>query len=300
MPYDPQTGMLIVGNQMEAPKQAGMAGGDFAFLDRHNSLLVKQSMRGCLQECMGCEARSEYRVSEMDFGYIMDTGILTEGAMTKPDIMYLLEESGFCARCCLQEARALTIPVTEGAEAGGRELMRFEKPMGCQICLNVPIVVPNQNQEPEVIFVDCPMCCLLPEMHTKKPGSDQVFSKTQYVCDMFLAVPKFDYYEDGQVVYRIKPETCCGGCCWNPRCCRARLGLPLFFYDPNTGAMIGEDMPELQRPQITKVWAGLKKECCSTADNFAVFFPPGCDNRRKAGLLGATMLIDLAWFEGHD
>ena len=55
--------MLIVGNQMEAPKQAGMAGGDFAFLDRHNSLLVKQSMRGCLQECMGCEATSEFNIA---------------------------------------------------------------------------------------------------------------------------------------------------------------------------------------------------------------------------------------------
>ena len=43
-----------------------------------NAAQVKQSMRGCLQECMGCEAKSEYRVSEMDFDYIMDTGILQE------------------------------------------------------------------------------------------------------------------------------------------------------------------------------------------------------------------------------
>jgi hypothetical protein len=295
----------MVGNAsagiQSAPKQANMnAGGEFGFLDPHNALLVKQTMRGCLQECMGCEARSEYKVSEMDFNYIMDTGILQEGRMSMPDFMYLLEESSFISRCCLQEGRALTMPVTSGSEAGGQELMRFEKPMGCQICLNIPVPVPNQDQQVDIIFVDCPMCCLLPMMETKKAGSDQVFSKTQYVCDMFLAVPKFDYYEDGQVVYRIKPETCCGGCCWNPRCCRARLGLPMFFHDPNTGAMIGEDRPELERPQITKVWAGLKKECCSTADNFAIFFPDGCDNRRKAGLLGATMLIDLAWFEGHD
>merc|ERR1719171_2175841 len=59
------------------------------------------------------------------------------------------------------------------------------------------------------------------------------------------------------------PETCCMGCCWNPRCCRARLGLPLFFHDPVTGAMIGEEMPDIERPQITKDWAGMKKEGCS-------------------------------------
>jgi hypothetical protein len=295
------SGGTNVGVMDNAPKQVAMdAGGEFGFLAQHPSLLVKQTMRGCLQECMGCEAKSEYKVSEMDFGYINDTGLLSDGAMSKPDIMYLLEESSFCMRCCWQEGRALTIPVTRGPEAGGEELMRFEKPMGCQICLNIPICVPNQDQQVEIMFVDCPMCCMLPMMETKKAGSDEVFSKTQYVCDMFLGVPKFDYYEGDQVLYRIAPETCCGGCCMNPRCCRARLGLPFYFYDPNTGAMIDEDKDELQRPQITKVWAGLKKECCSTADNFAVFFPEGCDNRRKAGMLGATMLIDLAWFEGHD
>ena len=48
-PIEPfNSGMLIVGNQMEAPKQAGMAGGDFAFLDRHNSLLVAESGRAKL------------------------------------------------------------------------------------------------------------------------------------------------------------------------------------------------------------------------------------------------------------
>jgi hypothetical protein len=48
---------------------------------------------------------------------------------------------------------------------------------------------------------------------------------------------------------------------------------------------------------ILKVWAGLKKECCSTADTFAVFFPPGCTPERKAGLLGTTFLLDFTVFE---
>jgi hypothetical protein len=284
-----------------APKQVNMqAAGDFGFLAPHNALLVKQTMRGCLQECMGCEAKSEYKVSEMDYHYINSAGFINDGTMSMPDFMYLLEESSFIARCCLQEGRAFSMPVTSGAEAGGHELMRFDKPMGCQICLNIPIPY-QEDGGVGVFWVDCPMCCMLPQLETKKPGSNQVFSKTQYVCDMFLAVPKFDYYEDGQVVYRIIPETCCGGCCLMPRCCRGgRTMFPFFFHDPTSGRMVGEEQPDLERPQITKVFAGLKKECCSTADNFAVFFPPGCDSRRKAGLLGATMLIDLAWFEGHD
>lgn len=289
----------MIGNAQEPPKQASMnTGGEFGFLGPHNGLLVKQTMRGCLQECMGCEAKSEYKVSEMDYAYIDSAGFLNDGTMTMPDFMYLLEESGFVARCCLQEGRPFTMPVTSGAEAGGQELMRFEKPLSCQICINVPIPV-QQDGGVEVYWVDCPMCCCLPALETKNT-SGQVITKTQYVCDAFLAVPKFDYYENGQYVYRIAPETCCMGCCLMPRCCRGgRTMLPFFFYDAN-GQMIGEQQPDLDRPQITKVFAGLKKECCSTADNFAIFFPPGCDNKRKAGLLGATMLIDLAWFEGHD
>lgn len=52
-------------------------------------------------------------------------------------------------------------------------------------------------------------------------------------------------------------------------------------------------------PQIRKVWAGLKKECCSTADHFVLVFPPGIDAKRKAGLLGMTFLIDFTVFENQ-
>ena len=44
-----------------APKQQNMGtGGLFGFLSPYRGLLVKQTTRGCLQECCGCEARSEY------------------------------------------------------------------------------------------------------------------------------------------------------------------------------------------------------------------------------------------------
>ena len=30
----------------------------------HDALLVKQTMRGCLQECLGCEAKSAFKVAQ--------------------------------------------------------------------------------------------------------------------------------------------------------------------------------------------------------------------------------------------
>ena len=49
--------------------------------------------------------------------------------------------------------------------------------------------------------------------------------------------------------------------------------------------------------QIVKVWSGMKKECCSDADNFQVLFPRGIDSNMKANLVGLNVLIDFVWFE---
>ena len=51
------------------------------------------------------------------------------------------------------------------------------------------------------------------------------------------------------------------------------------------------------RPGTTQVWSGFKKECCSDADNFQVVFPAQADTLDRANLLGATVLLDFAFFE---
>jgi hypothetical protein len=292
----------------EEPKQqemAGAGGGPFPWLDPHPSLLVKQTTRGCLQECLGCTARSEYKVSEYDKGYMQaptgfKSGFLTDAAFTVPNIFYLDETSGCCWRLWWQEGRPMEINMSEGGEAGGRNLAKFAKTCTCQICVAIP--VPDPNDPPNVIWVDTPMCCKLPYLNTTAPDAPETeLTRTVYVCDLCLAVPKFDYYEGDQVIYRIKPATCCFGCCPTCKCFgRKRGGYPMYLYDPTTGERLEEGKAEEDMPQVTKVWAGLKKECCTTADNFLLIFPEGSSNLRKGGLVGAAMLIDLAWFEGHN
>lgn len=262
------------------------------------SMLVKQTMRGCLQECLGCEAKSEYKVSAMDYQYIEGTR-LKEGAMNMPDELYILEESNCCLRICCQDGRPFVLKVSTGAEPGGQPVIEYRKPCGFPVMFTVH----TENGD-----TSCPCCCLLPQVTAVTPEGAEL-NNTRYICDMCLYVPKFMYSEGGVDKYKIRPETCCGGCCIVCKCGKGgQPSIPFYFWKPDAGNDVSEKIQGAapgQEPQITKVWAGMKKECCSTADNFAVFFPPGdnggpCSAERKAGILGATMLVDFVFFEGRE
>lgn len=178
--------------------------------------------------------------------------------------------------------------VSEGTEKGGTGVVNFVKPCGLPISLDIPTGKGN---------VTCYCCCLLPKVHTTTPTGVPLNSKSEYMCDLCLNVPKFKYSEDNEAVYVLKPETCCMGCCVKCNCCTGKgiWSLPFYFHDPKTMVVMGGYLEEA--PQIKKVWGGLGKECCSTADTFAIKFPPSINSKRKAALLGMTFLIDFTWFE---
>jgi hypothetical protein len=80
--------------------------------------------------------------------------------------------------------------------------------------------------------------------------------------------------------------------------------IPFFIRTPAgekipAAAQFGED-PDDAFAQINKVWSGLKKECCSDADNFQVIFHAGVDARTKATLVGANVALDFVWFETQE
>jgi len=278
-----------------APAQNAMMSGGSATLEQilanKKGLLVKQTPRGCCQECMGCEAKSEYKISNMDYQYMISGGFLEEGTYGMRDELYALESSSFCMRCCWRDGRAMTVELSQGAEEGGAKLMSYDKPCGCP--LNMSIFIPTGD---DIAEVSCPCCCFLPELAAvDTAGKEQ--SRSKYVCDHYCCVSKFDYFEDGNKVYQMRPDTCCCGCC--PTCkCGRKVSIPYYFYDARTDERItdGEDDDDRQ-PHIRKVWAGLRKECCTTADTFAVFFPRDATPKRKAGLLGLTFLLDFTVFE---
>jgi hypothetical protein len=284
----------------------GGSGGKFGVMDPWEAILVKQTMRGCFQECMGCEAKSEFKMSGHDWNMQDNRGFLASGAMEQTDILYILEDSSFCQRCCLKDGRAAVMNVTSGGEAGGDKVFAFHKDVGCPVTF--PIYCPKGGGDDDgggggggMTKCDVPCCCMLPAF-IGKDVDDEPFSESRYVCDQNLYVPKFDYMENGEVIYRLAPPTCCGGCCIACEC-KARgcnAAIPFYFYKPGTDERIEDGSSNVgDMPQITQVWAGFKKECCSTADTYTVKFPAEANGQRKAGLLGMAMLIDFAWFEGH-
>jgi len=251
----------------------------------HNALLVKQTMRGCLQECMGCEAKSEFLIAPLDPSHV-NGFTLSDQALRTPDVMYALEESSFFCRCCWRDGRPFDMHVSKGGQAGGEQIVKFKKPC------SFPLQIKTGDGQ-------IPCCCFLPKLATTTPTGAPLGSESEYVCDQNCFVPKLRYREGGQPVYVVKPETCCGGCCIACNCCSGKgaLFIPFYFHDPTTGEVVGGSYDSNTTPQIRKVWAGFKKECCSTADTFTLIFPPGIDNKRKAGLLGLTFLLDFTVFE---
>jgi len=272
---------------MVAPKQEMMVDGDLnSAFGAHDAMLVKQTMRGCLRECMGCEAKSEFNVAPLNWANI-DGYRINETAMGEPDKLYALEESSFCMRCCCRDGRAFDMVVQNGQ--GGTDVVHYKKPLSMPLYFSIP----TQDGS-----IDCPCCCFLPKVETMSSSGQPLGSSSRYICDQNCCVPKLKYAENEQDVYTLKPETCCGGCCIACNCKgKGGLFVPFYFHDPVTSEPIGGTYQDENTPQIRKVWAGMKKECCSTADTFAVKFPAGVTPERKAGLLGLTFLLDFTVFE---
>jgi len=285
------------------PVQQSMGGLDAADMGpietnfaAHDAFLVKQTMRGCIQECLGCEARSEFKIAELKKGQV--TGMfLDENALNNPEVMTALEESSFCMRCCWRDGRGFDMHITQGAMEGGPPVAKFRKPCGFPLNFLVPASLIAFAGGPEINDFEVPCCCLLPQLELVSGQDVPLGYTSKYICDQNIYVPKLAYYEKDEMVYLVKPPTCCGGCCIDccaNGCCK---GFAFFFHDPVTMEPIGGAYDSPDTPQIRKVWAGLKKECCSTADTFVVQFPDDIDPIRKAGLVGLTFLIDFTVFE---
>jgi len=279
---DPVAAMAEIGKPAQMEMGASIVDDEFG---PHNALLVKQTMRGCLQECMGCEAKSEFTIAPLDPSHVNGFS-LSEQALNTPDIMYALEESSCCCRLCWRDGRPFDMILSKGGQKGGETIVNFKKPCSFPLIMQV-----GDSQ--------FPCCCFLPKLEPTTAAGVPLGSESAYVCDMFLYVPKLHYREGGQTVYVLKPETCCGGCCiaCNPCSGKGALFIPFYFHDPTTMEVVGGAYNDANTPQIRKVWAGFKKECCSTADTFTLIFPSGIDNKRKAGLLGLTFLLDFTVFE---
>jgi hypothetical protein len=283
--------------QDKAPQQMAMGdwnGASHPILSPFDEIFVKQTARGCLQECLGCEARSEFRVAgggknEM-FQHITGMGRVNDAGYNTPNSLYILENSTCLQRNCCRDGRAMEIPVTAGGEPGGATVMTLKKDQSCCVIIPTPVgAMPN-----------CGFC--LPQVSLHKGGSENSFAEVKYHCDINIAVPKFKYFENGEYKYYVAPPSCCGGCCIDPECGSrgCNLIVPFYFHTATGIERITNGATEKKDyPQIAKVFGPLKKECCTTADYFMVRFPEGITDETKAGILGTSLFIDFLFFENQ-
>jgi len=136
-----------------APDQMAMEG-EHSRLDEPFAgpgLTVKQTMKGCFQECCGCEAASEYKIGP----YVGD--FEEGGAQGNPaNTLYALEESNCCFRTCCPSMRPLEMKVSMGAEKGGALVAKYTKGWSFPLCFTIPLGDSGG--------VDCPCCCMMSGM----------------------------------------------------------------------------------------------------------------------------------------
>jgi len=164
-------------------------------LQPFSNLLAKQTKKGCLQNCLGCEAVSEFTIATKE--------------NPKNDKLYVIEESSCIQRFCLGNLNPFKMTLTEGGQPGGRPVAHFDRPCACPVA-------------------PCKMCCFqsiaVADGHSNLPiGSVRE--------TLFFCVPEFIVRnETGDISYYINVPTCC--CCLPNVCAEGCCRVPYYVYTP--------------------------------------------------------------------
>eukprot|EP00397_Hematodinium_sp_SG-2012_P044251 GEMP01049383.1.p1 GENE.GEMP01049383.1~~GEMP01049383.1.p1 ORF type:complete len:306 (+),score=63.34 GEMP01049383.1:262-1179(+) len=253
-----------------------------ALLGHRDGLLIKQTMKGCC-----CQRLNEFSVHEYVDNY-------KESEDAGSEVMFVAERAGPCLRCLSHFApgfRKTAFDTWLPNERGtSQPFMTHEK-----TCTNGRSCWIAQGDGGPVRV---PCCCNLPYLETKN-ATGQVIGRTQYVCDSFLLVPKYEVLDGSNVrLFRIRPNTCIGGCCVKCECGKEKgrcFAVPYYIRNPQAphDPVVASDGKDAE---ITNFWSSMTKECCMR-QNYALKFPRGVSPDVKATLMGSTFLIEMLDFE---
>jgi hypothetical protein len=276
--------------QMGAPTAAGAWTPGGNYLDDAPGLVIKQATSECCRTFC-CQPNIHFNI------HPYKEQLATNEEL--PTMAFVQEDAPYCGRCWSCElpgfrSTTYTIyggPGTEEGQGQGPPVMIHSKGCTCPVTFTLYL---EDNE------VRLPCCCNLPYLDTKD-ASGTALGKTEYLCDHCLFVPKFGVFNSqGQKMYHIAPDTCCGGCCVEIKCngkgakaCRE----PYYIRDPATLEKINQG-GDNQHAQISEMWDGLKKECCTLKNTFQVKFPDNATPEMKKTLIGSVLLLDMTYFEG--
>lgn len=242
-----------------------------------SGVMLKQETSQCCR-CLCCQPPIDFLIQ--DFSADWQPG---DELQTK---LYIKEESGYWGRCfsCFAPAsRSLRYNVHDGSDAQAPVIMSHYKETTLPHCCRCFLPTPDG---PVPIPFCC--CCCLPYL-TTADARGQVLGTTRYVCDAFPSVPKFDVFDErDERTYRVKPDTCCAGCCVRCRfgtqgadqtgrkqkkCCK----VPFHIRAPH------EPFEKLSDAELTELWSGWKTECCTGKVTFGLKFQPAPEQEQMGG-----------------
>ncbi len=146
------------------------------------NLRVRQTLKGCLQTLLGCDANEQFRLSALENPAV--------------ELFSANEDTDCLVRIFCQSNRPMTINLTQGGDKGPR-MLQFERPFACPIC--------------------CGKCCCLQEMHVHDAQRKNLGMVQEASC--WWCVPRFNVVRpDGTREFTVKPPVCCGGLCMDCRC----------------------------------------------------------------------------------
>jgi len=240
-------------------------------MDEAQEFQIAQTRKGCFQEWCGCEANSQFK-------FIVNGN---HKAMIE-------EQSSCCMRFCCGNSRPWETKMVLGQAEELKDLpsiLNFTRPWRCKMS-------------------PCKCCCFQEVITTDAAGAVLGGAVEQFWC----CVPKFTVYgEKEEHIYDAHQPTCCGGQCINccaEGCCNCRI--PFYFYPPSgsddqvliaTNATCAEGVDPPAKAQITKIWSGFADMLFSDADTFEVKCPDGANAKKKAVLIGTTLLFNQVFFE---
>ena len=176
-------------------------------------------------------------------------------------LFYIHEESNCCERIFCSVNRSLTLHVHEGGTRNGNVLFSMVKPFHLQGCI----------------------CCCRPTMEIYSGGNRLGRVEDPFECEVCLSckVNQNLYNETNDLIFTTYGTLCQPGWCCPCFC-------PITFNVKNHKG--GSD------GQIIKGYQNLIELCCQL-NRFKVIFPPEATEQDKTLLIGASMLLDLEYFE---
>lgn len=240
-----------------AAQPPAAAGGGIDRIFQADKIQFAQTKKGCLQELMGCEANTEFK-------------IIANGA----HIATAEEQTSCPMRFFCKGARPFKMVVQEGQEVQ-------------KDATDGPLVL----ERPFRLAVAGCKCCCFQEITAHAGAGGPVVGKV--LEKFFCCVPLFEVQDaSGAPKYEVQMPTCLGGMCVNcmkEGCCNCKI--PFYIYEP------GKRGDGEEKGKIVKIWKGIGQELFTDADTFEFEAPPGANTQDKAALFAATILLNQVFFE---